>query len=125
MSNTFTILSVQCSSDIAEILMAELSEAGIDTFLEHSGSFEASSESGNMNVLLIEEILKHYQRQYTINYKWRTDKKQNWNKEWEGNYDPVIIDEKCFIRADFHRSDKQYEYEILINPKNVFWYRTP
>ncbi len=62
MSNTFTTLSVQCPPGIAEILMAELSEAGIDTFLEDAGCFEASSETGVIEVPIIEKILKHYQK---------------------------------------------------------------
>ena len=120
MSNTFTSLTVQCPSEITEILIAELSEAGFDTFLEDVGCFEASSVTGFIEAPIIEDILKHYQLLYEIKFRWKSVEKQNWNKEWENHYEPVIIDDKCLIRADFHSSGKQYAYEILINPKMSF-----
>ena len=46
--------------------------------------------------------------------------KQNWNEEWEKNYQPIIVDDRCMIRAHFHHPDKKYPYEIIITPKMSF-----
>jgi ribosomal protein L11 methyltransferase len=46
--------------------------------------------------------------------------KQNWNEEWEKNYHPIIVDDKCLIRADFHKPEKKYQFEIIITPKMSF-----
>lgn len=43
----------------------------------------------------------------------------NWNAAWEQCYQPVWIDDLCYIRADFH-PPAQAHYEILINPKMAF-----
>jgi ribosomal protein L11 methyltransferase len=44
----------------------------------------------------------------------------NWNAEWEKHFEPVLIDEKCFIRATFHTTTKAYPFEIVIEPKMSF-----
>ncbi|MBN1117541.1 MAG: 50S ribosomal protein L11 methyltransferase [Bacteroidales bacterium] len=45
---------------------------------------------------------------------------KNWNQEWEENFDPVIIDNRCVIRAPFHEKFKGFEYVINIEPKMSF-----
>ena len=40
----YTRLQVICNSDFAEILMAEIAEAGFDTFMETDKGFEAYVE---------------------------------------------------------------------------------
>ncbi|MBN2813066.1 MAG: 50S ribosomal protein L11 methyltransferase [Bacteroidales bacterium] len=45
---------------------------------------------------------------------------QNWNLEWERNFNPVVIDGKCLVRAPFHKPDKQYPFEVVIEPKMSF-----
>lgn len=44
----------------------------------------------------------------------------NWNKEWEKNFDPVIIDNRCVIRAPFHEAFEDMEFLINIEPKMAF-----
>jgi ribosomal protein L11 methyltransferase len=45
---------------------------------------------------------------------------KNWNEEWERNYNPVVIDDICLVRAPFHSREKQYPYEIVLEPKMSF-----
>ncbi len=45
---------------------------------------------------------------------------QNWNAEWESNFNPVIIDNRCVIRAPFHDTFEGMEYIINIEPKMSF-----
>lgn len=45
---------------------------------------------------------------------------QNWNQAWESNFNPVVIEGKCLIRAPFHKPDKQYPFEVVIEPKMSF-----
>ncbi len=44
----------------------------------------------------------------------------NWNEEWEKNYDPVVIAEKCYIRAPFHKPKPDIPLEVIIEPKMSF-----
>ena len=34
--------------------------------------------------------------------------------------DPIIVDDRCLIRAEFHKIEKKYPYEIIITPKMSF-----
>jgi ribosomal protein L11 methyltransferase len=45
---------------------------------------------------------------------------KNWNEEWESNFEPVVIADRCLIRAPFHNISKPYPYEIVIEPKMSF-----
>jgi ribosomal protein L11 methyltransferase len=45
---------------------------------------------------------------------------QNWNSLWESNFDPVIIDTRCVIRAPFHNDFPGATYIITIEPKMSF-----
>lgn len=45
---------------------------------------------------------------------------RNWNSEWEQNFEPVIIDGFCSVRADFHPEPANVEHDIIITPKMSF-----
>jgi ribosomal protein L11 methyltransferase len=45
---------------------------------------------------------------------------QNWNKLWESNFEPVIIDTRCVVRAPFHREYPEILHRITIEPKMSF-----
>lgn len=45
---------------------------------------------------------------------------QNWNQVWERNFQPVIVDRFCAVRASFHAPIKNVEHEIIITPKMSF-----
>ena len=50
----------------------------------------------------------------------KEEEKINWNEEWEKNYDPIDVEGKCLVRATFHDSGENYDYEIIVNPKMSF-----
>lgn len=45
---------------------------------------------------------------------------QNWNAQWESNFQPVVIDDFCTVRAHFHQMPVTTPYEIVITPKMSF-----
>jgi ribosomal protein L11 methyltransferase len=45
---------------------------------------------------------------------------QNWNEIWESEYQPVLVDSRCFIRAPFHTVKSGVKYDIIISPKMSF-----
>jgi len=47
-------------------------------------------------------------------------KETNWNEEWEKNFQPVIVDGFCAIRAHFHAPIAGVEHELVITPKMSF-----
>ena len=120
MTGFYTKLLVRCDSDFAEILMAELAELGFDTFLENDGGFEAYVESDRYDKQGLEEVKTKYEEFTPLAFSFEKVEKKNWNEEWEKSYEPIIVDDRCLIRASFHKIEKKYPYEIVITPKMSF-----
>lgn len=115
-----TRLLVTCNPAYSEILLAELAEAKFDTFLENENGFEAYVEGEGYDKPLVEAILKKYQSATSVEFSFSQIQKRNWNEEWEKSYTPILVDDKCLIRASFHSPERQYPYEIIITPKMSF-----
>lgn len=115
----YTRFQVTCNPTLTEILIAEFSEAGFETFLEKENGFEAYVEGEKFDLDRIEELREKY-RDDPFTYSTEQIPKKNWNEEWEKNYEPVLVDDTCLIRADFHIPSRTYPYEIIITPKMSF-----
>ncbi|MBX7126897.1 MAG: 50S ribosomal protein L11 methyltransferase [Cyclobacteriaceae bacterium] len=116
----YTRLQVVCQPDFAEILMAEVAEAGFDTFMESEQGFEAFGEETVVNKTLLDDIQVRYAHVQPLLFFSDRVERQNWNEEWEKNVDPVVVADRCLIRASFHKIDRKYPYEIIITPKMSF-----
>lgn len=115
-----TRLNVTCDPLFSEILMAEIAEAGFDSFLENGTGFEAYAEADHYDQNRVEEIGKKYSEVKPLIFAWDRIEKRNWNEEWENSYEPIIVDDRCIIKANFHKIEKSYPYEITITPKMSF-----
>lgn len=115
-----TRLSVICDPLFSEILIAEISQAGFDSFLENESGFEAYAEVDRFDQHQVEQIQKKYKEVSPLEFTWDRIEKKNWNEEWEKSYEPIIVDDKCLIKAEFHRIEKKYPFEITITPKMSF-----
>lgn len=115
-----TRLTVHCDPQFSEILIAEISQAGFDSFLENENGFEAYAEVDRFDQFQIDEIKKKYNQVKPLQFSWDRIEKKNWNEEWERGYEPIIVNDKCIIKAEFHQIEKQYPYTITITPKMSF-----
>jgi ribosomal protein L11 methyltransferase len=116
----YSRLQVICDPEFAEILMAEIAEIGFDTFMETEKGFEAYVEMEKYDKSALQEIREKYNQQAPVVFYQDRVQKQNWNEEWEKNYEPIIVEDQCLIRAHFHQIKKSYPYEIIITPKMSF-----
>ena len=115
-----TRLQVICDPEFSEILMAEIAEVGFDTFLETEKGFEAFVEEEKFDHNHLESIKEKYQHVNPLIFFQDKIQKQNWNEEWEKSIEPIIVEDKCVVRAEFHKLDTKYPYEIVITPKMSF-----
>jgi len=115
-----TRLQVICDPEFSEILMAEIAEAGFDTFMETEKGFEAYVEGDNFDKELLNQLQEKYGHVKPLLFFQDQIPKQNWNEEWEKNVEPIVVDNACLVRAAFHKIDKKYPYEIIITPKMSF-----
>lgn len=116
----YTRLTVACEAAFTEILMAELSDAGFDTFVETEEGLEAYAEEEQVDHARLDDIKDQYGSETNLDYAFDRVEKENWNENWEKHYEPIIVEDTCLVRASFHTPEKDYPYEVVITPKMSF-----
>ena len=113
---TFKVEPVQPGT---EILIAELGFSGFESFVETSdGVIAYIQETDHFDAILDSiQILKS--EEFTITHEFEAIAQTNWNAEWEKNFNPIVVDEYCAIRAPFHEPFN-VKYDIVIEPKMSF-----
>ncbi|MEJ5995416.1 50S ribosomal protein L11 methyltransferase [Pedobacter sp. Du54] len=103
-----------------DILIAELADAGFDTFEDTETGFDAFIIADQFSEQALAEVLRGVDEDLQYTYTIHEIDPENWNEEWEKNFSPLIIGDKCYVRATFHEPQPQYRYEIVIDPKMAF-----
>jgi ribosomal protein L11 methyltransferase len=116
----YTCLQVTCDPEFTEIIIAEVAEAGFESFMETETGFEAFVEDDKFDDQQLDFILEKYAEVHPLSFSKNSIEKRNWNEEWEKSLETIIVDDQCLIRAEFHVVDKKYPYEIIITPKMSF-----
>ena len=102
------------AEDAQDILVAQLSYLGFEGF-EHN-------PDNLMAYINEDEFVEEELQAITGDQAYTTEiiAQQNWNALWESNFEPVIVDDFCIIRADFHNVQVTTPHEIIITPKMSF-----
>lgn len=111
---------IKCLDEFREILIAELSEIGFDSFLETEEGIDAYTLKEDFDREAFDVIISQYKEEGKLSVSEGTMPKINWNEEWEKNYDPIPVDDLVYVRASFHPSVPGFRHEIVINPKMSF-----
>jgi ribosomal protein L11 methyltransferase len=102
-----------------EILMAELIEIGFDSFTEEINGILGYIQKDLFNEEELKSLPLFQNDEVKIEYTFKEMPNINWNEEWEKNFEPINIDDKVLIRAEFHESVPGM-HEIVIQPKMSF-----
>lgn len=121
MNNTYIEYSftVNPKQPATEILIAELSTVGFESFVENEQGMLAYIQKVDWKEPLLDSIYILQSNEFTITYKKKEIKQVNWNSEWEKNFQPIQVENKISIRAPFHPKTN-LPYEIVIEPKMSF-----
>src|SRR5215216_2233510 len=107
-------LSIQAKEEQQEILISELSELDAIGFEQTVEILLAYFDENNFESKEVHKVLSDFVFHLT------SIAKRNWNEVWESNFQPVIVDDFCAVRADFHEPIKNVQHEIIITPKMSF-----
>lgn len=122
MSNTTYIgyyFKVAPLQPATEILIAELGYAGFESFVETIDGVAAYIQKSEWYDTILKGIYILENNEFEISYTFEDIEQVNWNEEWEKNFQPIIVDNSCTVRAPFHgKPDTQYD--IIIEPKMSF-----
>lgn len=102
-----------------EILIAELGYAGFESFIETEQGVTAYIREDDWHPHILEVIYILGSEEFEISYGFEKIKQVNWNVEWEKNFNPIVVDGLCTVRAPFHEKPDT-EYDIVIEPKMSF-----
>lgn len=108
------------SQETTEILTSVLSALGFEGFLEEEDHLVAYIPKQNFTPELLDPLKFPGDLPFTVRFSVQHIAEQNWNRQWESSYEPVLIMNTCQVRAPFHPSLQGTTYDIVIEPRMSF-----
>ncbi len=101
------------------ILIAFLGELPFEMFEEDNEFLKGFITQAADNETVLTEVVSLCSK---FGYVYSKEKvvSKNWNKEWESNFHPVLVEGFCGVRADFHPPFDNVQHEIIIKPEMAF-----
>jgi ribosomal protein L11 methyltransferase len=110
----FIQVSIEASEEQQEVLIGLLDDLGATGFEQKDDRLLAYFNEEDFPSYDVQSLLNGY------NFQSNTIPQQNWNEEWENNFQPVVVDDFCAVRAHFHAPISIVKHEIVITPKMSF-----
>ncbi|MBK9257982.1 MAG: 50S ribosomal protein L11 methyltransferase [Saprospiraceae bacterium] len=102
-----------------EALLGLLSEYPFESFEETDEQLIGYIPETQLTDQISKEINEIIHK-FSADYQVETIEPQNWNEIWEASFQPVIVEDFCIVRADFHPTDEDIQHDLIINPKMAF-----
>ena len=113
----FIQIEIDCPEQVKELLIATLLQQNFDGFEETEEGLRAFIAAQTFDRMVLEQSLKQFDLE---GYRESKLPEQNWNAQWEANFDPIEVDDLCYIRASFHPAKPEIPHDIVIDPKMAF-----
>ena len=102
-----------------DVLCAELGDRGFDAFEDELDGVKAYIKEGQFTESLLKDLTISGFESQKVDLCITTIANQNWNALWESNFNPIVINPNCTIRAPFHPVPA-VEYDVIISPQMSF-----
>ncbi|MFT7343508.1 MAG: ribosomal protein L11 methyltransferase [Lentimonas sp.] len=104
-----------------EILVAELSDAGFDGFVDTETGIQAYiPEDSCIENEIKNKINSLLSKEVRVGISIKMIPHQNWNANWESDFKPVFVEDKLTILAPFHTDVVAVGRTIIIQPQMSF-----
>ena len=118
---TFEYSFTAPSSDIQhDMLVTMLADIGFDSFMDEERCLKAYCSKDNRDDVAVENLLSDPAFFDVHLLKVEEMPEKDWNELWEASYQPVVVNERCRVRAPFHEPDSSFEFDLVIEPKMSF-----
>lgn len=118
---TFEYTFTAPSSDIQhDMLVSMLAEIGFDSFMDEDRGLKAYCSADCRDDLAVEDLLLEPSFSGIQLLKVEVMPDKDWNELWEASYQPVVVNDRCRVRAPFHEPDSSFEFDLVIEPKMSF-----
>ena len=123
MMNSFDYLEVSIrlspyTEEMAEILMAELSDLPFDSFSAEEPVLKCYIQTADYRPSDVKVILSGYPA--AKGFSAVPVQGRNWNQEWENRFEPIVVDRTVTIKAKFNRDVPRTRFNIWIDPQMAF-----
>lgn len=114
---TFTLPASDIQHDMLTTMLGDL---GFDSFMDDDMTLKAYCTEEQRDDHAVEELLRMevFSGVRLLTVEEMPDK--DWNELWESSYQPVVVNERCRVRAPFHEPDPSFEFDLVIEPKMSF-----
>lgn len=103
-----------------EIWMALLGEWPFESFQQEEDRITGYIQDHDITKSLMEFITGHQESKF-IDFDLTQVPDKNWNEVWESSFNPVAVDDYCYIRAEFHKPVQlKFKHVVTISPKMAF-----
>ena len=107
-------ITIEAGEEQQELLISELCDLGANGFEQTETHLLVYFDEADFPSYDVNSLLEGY------NVDVQTIKPQNWNAVWESNFEPVVVEDFCAVRAHFHPPAAGVQHEIIITPKMSF-----
>ena len=109
------------SEENAEIVTAEVSELPFESFTSEDPYLKCYIQKELYDQQALKVLLDGVADYgFEVEFSANLMPAVNWNALWESQFTPIIVDEKCTIKASFHEGLRRTRYNITIDPKMAF-----
>ncbi len=81
----------------SDILLAELGELAFDSFVETEEGLSAYIQVNDNSADLLNDLYILNNPEFEVSYQTEEIEQVNWNEEWEKNFEPINVDDLCFL----------------------------
>ena len=106
---------------IKDIFINDLAEIGFESFEQTSLGVIGYCQENIFDEKLLMQVIDNLINKPKIKFRIDKIEDKNWNEIWEQNFfKPINIDNKVFIRSSKEKASQNFDYQIIINPKQSF-----
>ena len=109
------------SEENAEIVTAEISELPFESFSSEDPFLKCYIQKDLYDAQALKVVLGGVEGYgFDLEHSATMIPATNWNAVWESQFNPIVVDNQCTIKASFHEGLKRTRFNITIDPKMAF-----
>jgi ribosomal protein L11 methyltransferase len=109
------------SEENAEIITAEISELPFESFSNEDPFLKCYIQKDLYDAQALKVVLGGVEGYgFDLEHSATLIPATNWNALWESQFNPIVVDNQCTIKASFHEGLKRTRFNITIDPKMAF-----
>lgn len=110
------------SEEFSDIVVSAIEELPFESFVNEAPFLKAYIPQDAFSARDLKILLSSFDgmANFSVKASNRFIEYKNWNEVWENNFNPIVVGQRCTVKAGFHKDLPDTEYNIVIDPKMAF-----